>query len=355
MICRSDSFPGRLVFSEGKSYRYFGGTAYLGLATLPDFQQIFIHNIQRYGTGYAASRKANIRMSVYEKAEAVMADLIGSEAALSVSSGFLAGQLALQAFQGDMFAFFSTSDTHPALSHPGTVTSGSVEKLIAEVNAFTTSGPDRTAVVLCDSVTPGNNLYENNWYEQLPIAQTVFIADDSHGLGVMGRHGEGIYKKLRKIPFRELVVCGSVSKGFGVQAGMVCSSENIIRKLWEHPFFAGASPASPAAVATFTEALSLYELQREKLQNHMAIFDHAVSGTDITFNRIQGHPAYAYKEETLTRHLLDKGILTTSFHYPGASSPLVQRIVLSAAHTEEDIFYLGKTVNDFINTHGLSG
>ncbi|MGS2740161.1 aminotransferase class I/II-fold pyridoxal phosphate-dependent enzyme [Sinomicrobium sp. M5D2P17] len=343
----TDSFPGRLVFSEGKRYRYFGGTAYLGLAALPDFQEIFIRNIHKYGTGYAASRKANIRISIYEMAEAVMADLIGSEAVLSVSSGFLAGQLALQAFEGDVFTFFSTSDTHPALSHPRVITSGSVEKLIEEVNAFITSNPDKIAVVLCDAVTPENNLYENNWYEQLPVSQTVFIADDSHGLGVMGNHGEGIYKKLRKIPFRELVVCGSVSKGFGIQAGVVCSSGDVIRKLWDHPFFAGASPASPAAMATFTEALLLYDIQRKKLQNHMEIFDRSVSGSGISFNRIQGHPAYVHTLESLTRHLLDRGILITSFHYPDTSSPLVQRIVLSAAHTEEDISMLGKHILKF--------
>ncbi|MGS2765024.1 aminotransferase class I/II-fold pyridoxal phosphate-dependent enzyme [Sinomicrobium sp. M5D2P9] len=342
----TDSFPGRLVFSEGKSYRYFGGTAYLGLATLPDFQEIFIRNIRKYGTGYAASRKANIRISIYEKAEAVMADLIGSEAVLSVSSGFLAGQLALQAFKGEEYAFFSTADTHPALSHPHTTISGSTEKLLKDVKAFASSYPDKSAVVLCDSITLKNNLYENRWYEQLPLSRTVFIADDSHGLGILGDHGEGIYRKLRKVPFQELVVCGSISKGFGVQAGTVCSSDQVIGKLWDLPFFAGASPASPAAMATFTEAIPLYDIQRKKLQSHIKMFDRSVSGTDI-FNHINGHPAYTYNDEALTRYLLDKGFVTTSFHYPNTSSPLVQRIVLSAYHTEEDISILGKHILKF--------
>ncbi|RAV27691.1 aminotransferase class I/II-fold pyridoxal phosphate-dependent enzyme [Sinomicrobium soli] len=343
----TDSSPGRLLFSEGKHYRYFGGTAYLGLTTLPRFRDILIRNIHRYGTGYAASRKANVSIGIYEKSEARFAALTGSGAALSVSSGFLAGQLALRAFEGDTHTFFSIKGTHPALSHPDTLVLESVEDLIAAVRAFTASYPDKTAVVLCDSVSPENNLYENDWYEQLPLEHTAFVADDSHGLGVLGTRGGGIFRKLQKTPFRELLVCGSAGKGFGIQAGVICTSSRIIRNLQEHPFFAGASPAAPAAMAAFAEALPLYDIQREKLRDNMKIFDRAVSGSGIVFNRIEGHPAYAHKLDTLTLHLVKKDILTTAFHYPDTTAPMVRRIVLSASHEEEDITVLCDALQSF--------
>lgn len=343
------SFPGRKIISGDSEYLYFGGTAYLGLATLPAFQDIFIKNMRKYGTGYAASRKANIRIDIYEQAENILADLIGCQKALSVSSGFLAGQLALQAFRGEEYAFFCTSDTHPALYHPAASTAGTATQLLEEVRTFTSAYPEKKAVVLCDSITITENLYENNWYEQLPWSRTVFIADDSHGLGVMGPNGTGIYRKLKSIPFSELVVCGSLSKGFAVQAGAVFSSAGVIARLWDHPFFAGASPASPAAMATFRDAIPLYEIQRKKLTDHIRTFDNTFSSGDM-FRHINGHPSYAYTQESLTRYLLDKGILTTAFHYPDVASPMVRRIVLSASHTEEDLAYLSACLKNFLRS-----
>ncbi|MBC9794718.1 aminotransferase class I/II-fold pyridoxal phosphate-dependent enzyme [Sinomicrobium weinanense] len=348
MIHSTDSFPGRTVNNNGKNHLYFGGTAYLGLPTLPGFCDILISNILKYGTGYAASRKANVRLSIYEEAETIMAGLIGSEAALSVSSGFLAGQLTLQSFSEEEYTFFHAPGTHPALIHPGGRPYATHGQLLQDVRDFAGSHPDKTPVVLCDSVTPEQNLYENHWYEQLPAEQTIFIADDSHGLGIMGNKGEGVYKRLEQIPFKELVVCGSMSKGFGIQAGAIFSSGAVIRRLWDNPVFAGASPASPAMLATFRDALPVYDIQRKKLQDNLKDFERYISGTDI-FNGIKGHPAYSYKEESLTRYLLDKGIITTAFPYPDARSSLVQRIVISAYHTREDISKLCSAVRHFIN------
>lgn len=346
MIYHTDYFPSRTVSSNGKTYRYFGGTAYLGLATLPEFRNILTNNIQQYGTGYAASRKANVRLTIYEKAETAMADLVGSEAALSVSSGFLAGQLVLRSFPEASCAFFHAPNTHPALTHPRGKQYASYDKLVEDVRNFAARHPDKTPVVLCDSVTPEQNLYEHNWYEELPADRTVFIADDSHGLGIMGAEGAGIHKKLRGVPFRELLVCGSMSKGFGIQAGAVFASGAMIRRLWKHDIFAGASPASPAMLATFEQALHLYDRQRDRLSNNLSAFDKGISYINV-FNRIKGHPAYGYNDESLTRYLLDKGFITTSFPYPDAQSPPVQRIVISAYHTGDDIADLCDTLRNY--------
>ena len=38
-------FPNRTIEINQESFRYFGGTAYLGLPTLPEFQEIIFKNI----------------------------------------------------------------------------------------------------------------------------------------------------------------------------------------------------------------------------------------------------------------------------------------------------------------------
>ncbi len=91
-----DSFPSRTVNIDGDFYSYFGGTAYLGLQDFRPFQDIFIENLKRYGTNYGASRKSNVRFTIFEKAEQLLANLVASEACLTMSSGFLAGQFLAQ-------------------------------------------------------------------------------------------------------------------------------------------------------------------------------------------------------------------------------------------------------------------
>jgi len=91
-----DGFPGRELELDQKRYLYFGGTSYLGLQTHKKFQDMYISNIRKYGTNYGASRKSNVRISVYEATENYLSHFVGSEACCTLSSGYLAGQLVRQ-------------------------------------------------------------------------------------------------------------------------------------------------------------------------------------------------------------------------------------------------------------------
>lgn len=52
MAYEIDTFPGRTVSIKGEPHLYFGGTGYLGLQTNALFQNLFIKNVQEYGTNY---------------------------------------------------------------------------------------------------------------------------------------------------------------------------------------------------------------------------------------------------------------------------------------------------------------
>ena len=101
-----DSFPGRKIEFQKQSYLYFGGTAYLGLPMHKAFQKILLKNIQQWGTTYGSSRNANIQLSAYDVAETFLAKHICAEAALTVSSGMLAGKLVLETIGKSTDTFF---------------------------------------------------------------------------------------------------------------------------------------------------------------------------------------------------------------------------------------------------------
>ena len=58
---------------DKKSYLYFGGTGYLSLQTHYRFKRWLLKGVLKYGAHHGASRQSNIRISLFEKVEKVLA------------------------------------------------------------------------------------------------------------------------------------------------------------------------------------------------------------------------------------------------------------------------------------------
>lgn len=348
MVHYIDTFPGREITLKGKDYLYFGGTAYLGLQTDQEFQGALIRNIRKYGTNYGASRNSNIRYSIYEEAEEYLAEIVGSDTCVSLSSGYLAGQFVAQYFNTTKYKLFYAPNTHSAL-HLATnikqaVTFASLNIAVREH----LDGKSRsTPVVLLDSIDfSGAHYPDFEGLKQLPLEKVILIADDSHGIGVIGSNGGGVFRILRSLGPKELIVCASLGKGIGIQAGAIFGSRDRIGQLLRTPFFGGASPAAPAYLATLLESRQLYSSKRENLTKNKAYFLDNVRKKKH-FNFMKGHSVFSYSDPSLTNALFENGIIITDFSYPNEHAGLKSRIVLSAHHTEKDILSLAKVINAY--------
>jgi len=110
-----DQFPDRTILVDGETYLYFGGTSYLGMATNPDFQNLLFESIKTWGTSYGSSRNSNIQLRIYQEAEDLFSNNSGAEAALTVSSGTLAGRLVIDYLATTHRHFYHYPKTHPAI------------------------------------------------------------------------------------------------------------------------------------------------------------------------------------------------------------------------------------------------
>lgn len=339
-----DTAAGREISIEGQPHLYFGGTSYLGLQTLPGFQKLLIKNIKRHGTNHGASRKSNIRFSVYDQAEKKLAAFCGAEACLSLSSGFLAGQLVSNHFNTSDHDCFYAPRTHVAVHQRHTMNFETYNDL---VKAVLNSG--KTPVVFCDAIDfLGTNYPDFEWLGKLNASEVVLVADDSHGLGIIGEEGEGIFEQLSAYNFKDLVVCSSMGKGFGIQAGIILGSNTLINELKSTDWFAASSPASPAGMATFLEAQTIYREQLRKLRDNLHFFISRI--TDLShFQYMTEYPTFNYSNELLTETLFTNKIVVTDFKYPNEDSSTVSRIVLSAHHEQEDM----EKLTQIINSHYL--
>ncbi|MGB5553481.1 MAG: aminotransferase class I/II-fold pyridoxal phosphate-dependent enzyme [Flavobacteriaceae bacterium] len=342
-----DSFPGREIIVEGQKHLYFGGTSYLGLQTDKAFQEIFIENIKKYGTNYGASRNSNVRLSIFDKAETYLSRFVGSESALTMSSGYLAGQLLVQHFATREHRLFYAPNSHSALFTNKTKAYTTYTALSISLHEHLKKNKNIVPVVLLDSIDfSGCNYPDFGGLQTLPLDKVILIADDSHGIGVIGQSGNGVYKTLQKLRPKELLVCCSLGKGFGVQAGALYGTRKRIEKLMATDFFGGASPAAPAALASVLEGEHIFISQREKLKRNIELF---VSGLKVEkqFLFMKDHPAFTFANEGLASHLKKNKIITTNFRYPSDVGKAKSRIILGAQHTSEDILTLSTRIGEY--------
>tara|TARA_R110000737_G_scaffold204164_3_gene223043 strand:- start:56 stop:1102 length:1047 start_codon:yes stop_codon:yes gene_type:complete len=336
-----DEFPGRAITIDGKDFLYFGGTSYLGLQTDTDFQKLFIKNIKKYGTSYSASRKSNIRISIFDKAESYLSNTVGSESCITMSSGYLAGQLVCDYFSKEDYKLYYAPNTHSALFRGKQEVYQSWQQL--ETDILNDQGEKQ--VIFLDSIDfNGNNYPDYKPLQKLQLENIILVIDDSHGIGITGENGCGSFSYLQSLQPKELIVTCSLGKGFGIQAGAIFGRQSIIENLKETQFFGGSSPATPAALATLIDAHSIFLCKRDLLNRNTALFLKNLANP-LFFSASEGHPTFSFKNEQLATLLEENGILVTNFRYPTEVDDLMSRIVLSSSHEKEDILKLCKILN----------
>lgn len=339
-----DSFPRREIICNGTPYLYFGGTSYLGLQTDPHFQKLLINGIKKYGTSYGASRKANVQIPIFNKVERHLATLVGSQDCITLSSGYLAGQLVSQTLRTTNHAFFYAPDTHAALHGSQKKYFKSFEDLNLALQSHLKNSQS-TPVVLLDSIdTEGLNYPDFNGLKQLPLDQIILVVDDSHGIGIVGVNGSGVYQSLKALQPKELIVCCSLGKGFGIQAGAVFGEKKRISTFLNTDLYGGASPATPAALSVLIQAEKIFENKRTQLQQNIQLFTSQIKNVS-QFTFVPNHPAFGFSNTKLATHLEAHGIIITNFNYPTKNAALMSRIVLSAHHTTNDIASLTGAIN----------
>ncbi len=347
MISIIDSFPGREILTRGKKFLYFGGTSYFGIQTDREFQNIFIANIRKYGTGYGASRKSNVQLSVYREAESHLSDWVGCEDCVTLSSGYLAGQLLCNLFSSAQYRLFYTPNSHSALYQSNIKPYITYSALNIALRDHLSSNKDVIPVILLDSIDfSGYNYPQFQGLTSLPINKCILVADDSHGLGQIGPENSGAFQILSALEPLELLICCSLGKALGIDAGAIFGSRARLKEIVKTDFYAGASPPSPASMATLMQAREIYNSKKRTLDYNMELFLDQITDSK-NFSYINGFPVFGYSNPELTKFLYNNGIIVTDFNYPSEEASLKSRIVLTASHTEKDIALLTALINSF--------
>lgn len=336
------SLPARLekkLLLEGMEYLFFNGTSYLGLDSLDTYGGIVESNRQNWGMHHGLSRTNNVRLAIYDAFEEVFSTQAGAPGGALFSSGYLAGIAASQYLFPKADLIWAAPDTHSAILPSGVQAESSMSFSHWKHACLERAShlPSQKILILGNAVDPLKaEIHAYDWVISIAEKHEVtLLVDDSHAFGVLGNGLFGTYSQWKQECI-QLVVSGSLGKGLATPGGIVLGSEALIQGIKSQAIFAGASPPSPAMLQSLLDAQELLQEQQRKLKENISSF-HQYSRS---ISQIQGgsnFPVFVFSPDTWVDKLQEQGYITSSFSYPTSRSPKVNRIVLSASHSKEEV------------------
>ena len=328
-----NQFPDRIIEIDNEEYLYFGGTAYLGLPTHPGFQKLIIKNILQWGTAYGSSRSANIQLNAYENGERFLADFINADAALTLSSGMLAGKLVVEILIPETDLFFHFPDTHTAIK-----VSNSLPVFIGnKLNPRLLDNTTEKITILTDSV-PSFHIKPINLtiLNSIPSNKEItLVIDESHSLGILGTNGCGIFSTINLPNIKRKIMLSSLGKAFGLTGGVIASDSEFINNMSTHDTFVSSAGMNAAFVQTMADADNIYLQQHQKLKDNLHYIDvNLIKNKAIHFD--SNYPLIYPEIEGLNEIFTANKIIVTNFKYPTDTKDL-NRIVITANHKKEDL------------------
>ncbi len=352
MTTTIDHLPSRTIYLNGEEHLFFSGTSYLGMGHQPDFKAALLEGFNQYGTIFSASRNNNVQLKIYDEAEDFMAKWTGSEAALTVSSGLMAGQLAVQSLVNQKFILAPSA--HPAIWQMNTPTPDGLgmchQYIFKNFDDFSkkivgiVEKESGAVVIAANAIDPlHGESYDFSWIKNLPLDKPItLLFDDSHGIGITYTEGGGIFQKIKNLMGDKsninLIVIASLAKAVGIPGGVILGNKKTIASIRQNPMFVGASPIVPAYLFAFLHAQKTYKDARVVLQKNIQLLTTALSQCPhLPITYLPNYPVFFLHQKDLFDYLLNHKILISSFSYPKPTDPPITRIILSALHTEGDI------------------
>ena len=348
------SAQGAWLTVDGKNVLNFCSNNYLGLANHPKIVEAAKDATRKYGVGPAAVRSIAGTMDLHVQLEQRLAKFKGAEDVITFQSGFTANLGTISALVSKEDVIFSDRLNHASIID-GCRLSG------AKIVAYEHNDPGaledaikehasshRRAMVVTDGVfsMDGDIAPLPDLYEVAKKYDILFMVDDAHGEGVLGKGGRGIVDHFGLHGKVDIEV-GTMSKAFGVVGGIVAGDKVIIEWLRQRgrPFLFSSAVTAPDAAACLA-AVDLLEESTElvdrlwananyfKTEMKKLGFDTGVSETPITPIMLGEAPL----AQQFSRELFEEGVFAMAIGFPTVPKGKARiRVMISAAHDNDDL------------------
>jgi 8-amino-7-oxononanoate synthase len=348
-----DSPQSTEIVCDGRQLLAFCSNDYLGLANDERIKKAFIRGIERWGNGAGAAHLISGHSSAHHQLEEELATWLGRERALLFSTGYMANGGIINALMGRGDVVIEDRLNHASLIDGG-LSSGA--KLLRYPHADAQAAElqlskhkEKQALLATDGVfsMDGDIAPLRELANACRQHDALLLADDAHGLGVLGRQGRGSLD-LEALSQRDVpLLMGTLGKGFGVFGAFVAGPEILIETIIQNARSYLFTTAAPAAMAEANRAALRCVIEDQWRRDKLAgLITHFRSGAEQLGLQLMPsetpiqpiHVGEADKALAMSRALEVQGMLVTAIRpptVPRGGSRL--RVTLSANHEEADI------------------
>ncbi len=338
---------------QGRPVVMLGSNNYLGLTTDPRVRAAATLAVERYGTGVTGSRLLNGTLPLHRDLEELLADWVGTEAALVFTTGYTANLGLLGSLVGPEDAVVVDSAAHASLVDGARFSGGTLRAFrhnrpnsLRRALRSWREQPDAGGVLVAV-----DGIYSMEG-DRAPVAEVSavctdygarLLVDEAHALGVVGPQGAGA---AAAAGVRADLVMGTFSKSLASCGGFVAGPRKVVDylKITCRPLMFTASGV-PAALGAALEAARIARVEQwrreavaaraERLRRGLAELGYGVA------DRVEGavvavHVGDNWQAGLLWKSLLEHGVYTNCAIPPAVPRALLRTSVM-ATHTDADI------------------
>lgn len=343
----------------------FSSNDYLALADDPDLKKSYQAAIEKYGCSSSSSPLVCGNLTIHSELEELLCSWQGFERALFFNSGFSANQALL-------FSLLNKDDlvVQDKLNHASLQEAAHL--LTAKSKRFAHNDCEHLNSILEKNTTARQRLVISEGVFSMdgdlaPIAeiskicskhQALFMLDDAHGCGILGADGAGSCKLAKIKPDILLITFG---KAWGLNgAAILCSNdcaEYLTQKARHFIYSTAMAPAHAAAVKCALGIIQTQNWRRERLAQLSSLLASELSlNVPMIKTATPIKPIIvgsAKKALEIADFLYNKNILLSAIRPPTVAVNTARlRLTLNVAHSDAQIKYLARCLNQAFLKHG---
>lgn len=347
------------VTLNGRELVAFGGCNYLGLADRPSVRQALIDGLDRWGFSTTASRETTGNTLAHEALERELASFVGQESAILTAEGYTANFACMQGLARDIGIALIDQRAHRSIRDAAIAAGMQVfefEHLSASSAQWLIKlHRDAGVAIMTDSVfaADGSIAPLAELLELLPAQRSALVVDDCHGFGVLGPNGQGAVSHFQ-IDDPRVAITTTLAKGMGCYGGAILGRSDFVKKVRDRAWvYRNSTPVPPAIAEAVRESIRIVStdagvVQRlrenvRKVRDTMTSLGFALPPEQVPIFTF--HLESEKQMESVYARLLDFGLLIPLIDYPGGPAPRYFRLVVTAAHTPEDLDILKRGLN----------
>ncbi len=358
-----ESGEGAYLTIEGTPKLNLCSSHYLGLSLDPRLRQAVNDAVERYGigTGYrtlAGTHKLHLEL------EKAIAEFKGTEAAVVLSSAYMANAAAIQTILGKEDIVISDELNHASIIDAVRLAGVKNKFIYKHGNAADLEARLKEAVEIAktpksDGERPLILIVSDGVFSMdgdlAPVPDIVRLAkqydaltmiDDAHGEGVLGKGGRGVVDHFNLTGQVDIEV-GSLSKAFSVMGGFIAGNKTLIGfynlKARQRLFSIALTIPDTAAALRAIQILQESDEPVKKLWENVKYIkgEFQKLGFDIGHSESPITPVMIGDEEKakeFSAKLFDLDVFATPIVFPMVPKGTARiRVIPSAAHSKEDL------------------